>query len=373
MSGPGKRVLLVAGGGTGGHLMPALALAQTIREADSTIEPVLIGTARGVEREILPARDFRYHLLPSEPIYRRRWWRNARWPLVLLNLRRELRRLFASEQPLAVLGTGGYASAPVVWYGQRRGLPTALQEQNAFPGLATRWLAGSARHLYLGLPEARQHLRPGRGTLVFDTGNPVARPDFAIRGRARERFGLTGERPVVLVTGGSQGSLAINRTVARWLDREGGTGRAGGQEVDLLWVTGKTSHGEFVRYQAPPRVQVFDFLDPLAEAYAVAHVAVSRAGAVTVAELCVWGLPSILIPLPSAAADHQTRNAEAMARAGAAWFLPQVDLTVERFTARIGSLIGDREVRIEMSVAANERGRPTAAVDIATHVLSLLP
>ncbi len=361
-----SRVLFIAGGGTGGHLMPALALAQTVSELDSSVEPVLIGSRRGVEREILPTRDFRYYLLPSEPVYRRQWWRNGRWPLVLFRLRSRLAALFAEERPVAVLGTGGYASAPVVWYGQRLGLPTALQEQNAIPGLATKWLSPKARHLYLGLPESREYLRPGRNTLVFDTGNPVARPEFSIREAARARFGLDSETSTVLVAGGSQGSLAINRTVAAWLDR------GGGQGLNVLWITGRTTHPEFVHYHRPPGVQVFDFLDPMAEAYAVAHVAVCRAGAVTVAELCAWGLPSILIPLPTAAGNHQTRNAEAMARSGAAWFLPQADLTPERFGARVDSLVKDPETRIEMSVAANERGRPTASVDIARELLTLL-
>ena len=347
--------------------MPALALAQAVQALDANIEPVLIGSARGVERDILPSRDYRYHLLPSEPIYRRQWWRNARWPVLLLKLRRQLEALFDQEQPAVVVGTGGYASAPVIWFGQHRRIPTALQEQNAFPGLATRWFSRDASHVYLGIPEGRNHLRPGPNTLIHDTGNPVVPPDFSIRESARARFGLESDRATVLVTGGSQGAMAVNRTVAEWL--EGG----GGVDMNLLWVTGKLGFPELARFHNPPAVQVFDFLDPMAEAYAVANVVVGRAGALTLAELCAWGLPSILIPLPTAAADHQTRNAEAMARAGAAWFLPQSELTAAHLGARLESLVQDHEVRIEMSMAANERGRPAAASDIASHIVSLFP
>ncbi len=361
-----SRVLFVAGGGTGGHLMPALALAAAVRQLDPSVEPVLIGARRGVERDILPTKEFRHFLLPSEPLYRRQWWRNARWPVTAIQVWRQLGALFERERPVAVLGTGGYASAPVVWYAGRCGVPTALQEQNAIPGMTTRWFSRQARHIYLGLPEARAYLRLGPETMVFDTGNPVSPPDFTIRDAARVRFGIDGATPTVLVTGGSQGALAINRTVAEWLD--GG----GGQGMNLLWVTGKGTYRQFAARHHPPRVQVFDFLDPLAEAYSVANVVVSRAGAVTVAELCAWGLPSILVPLPSAAGDHQTRNAEAMARAGAAWFLPQRGLTADRFGSRLMSLVNDAEVRIEMSVAANQRGRPQASSDIARHVLALL-
>ncbi|MGH7676776.1 MAG: UDP-N-acetylglucosamine--N-acetylmuramyl-(pentapeptide) pyrophosphoryl-undecaprenol N-acetylglucosamine transferase, partial [Gemmatimonadales bacterium] len=133
--------VLLAGGGTGGHLMPALALAEALREARPDMEPVLVGAERGLDGQVLSQRPFRYHLLPLEPIYRRAWWRNARWPFVAWRAWRAVGRLLDAERPAIVIGTGGYAAGPVVWRAQRRGLPTALQEQNAFPGLTTRWLA----------------------------------------------------------------------------------------------------------------------------------------------------------------------------------------------------------------------------------------
>ena len=151
---------------------------------------MLIGAVRGVEARILPTRDFRYHLLSSEPIYRRTWWRNVRWPLIAGRLLREVAGVFETEQPAAVLGTGGYASAPVVWWAARQRIPTAVQEQNAYPGLATRLLSRRVRHVYLGLPEARSLLRFGPRTEVFDTGNPIVPPAPGIRAEALARFGL---------------------------------------------------------------------------------------------------------------------------------------------------------------------------------------
>jgi UDP-N-acetylglucosamine--N-acetylmuramyl-(pentapeptide) pyrophosphoryl-undecaprenol N-acetylglucosamine transferase len=358
--------VLIAGGGTGGHLMPALAIAEALRERAPGLEPVLVGAVRGVEAGLLPTRDFRYHLLPSEPIYRRTWWRNLRWPLIAGHLLREVGRVFSEEEPVAVLGTGGYASGPVVWWATRHGIPTAVQEQNAFPGLATRLLSRRVRHVYLGLPEARPLLRFGPHTVVFDTGNPITPPAPERRREALARFGLDGRRPVVLVTGGSQGALALNRAVAGWLDA------GGAADLDLIWVTGRGTYDEFATRRRPPAVQVIDFLDPMADGYSVADLVVSRAGMITVAELGAWGLPSVLVPLPTAAADHQTHNARVLAQAGAAALLPQAALTPARLGEVVGGLLADRVGREAMARHALARGRPRAAADIVSKLLTLV-
>ncbi|HEU4698054.1 MAG TPA: undecaprenyldiphospho-muramoylpentapeptide beta-N-acetylglucosaminyltransferase [Gemmatimonadales bacterium] len=360
-----KPVVLIAGGGTGGHLMPALAIAGALREAGQ-VEPVLVGAVRGVEARLLPTRDFRYHLLPAEPLYRRTWWKNARWPLVAGRLLAQVRRLFREERPVAVVGTGGYASAPVVWWATRKGIPTALQEQNAYPGLTTRLLSPKVDRIYLGIPEARAHLEPGRRTVVVDSGNPIVPPEPSRREVARLRWGFPVGKPVVLVTGGSQGALALNRVVSACLD-DGLT-----EAYSFLWVTGRGTHAQFAERHQPPAVQVVDFLDPMADGYAVADLVVGRAGAITVAELCAWGLPSILVPLPTAAADHQTHNARAMAAAGAAAFLAQGELTPARLAEALASLLDDPATRTRMAEAARDRGRPAAAGAIAADLLALI-
>ncbi|HEY8257983.1 MAG TPA: UDP-N-acetylglucosamine--N-acetylmuramyl-(pentapeptide) pyrophosphoryl-undecaprenol N-acetylglucosamine transferase [Gemmatimonadales bacterium] len=366
MKAEATRRILIAGGGTGGHLMPALAIAGAIREKAPGFEPVLVGAIRGVEARILPGRDFRYHLLPSEPIYRRTWWRNFRWPLVAGRLLHQLRELFERERPVAVLGTGGYASGPVVWWASRLGIPTAVQEQNAYPGVATRLLAKRVRHIYLGLPEARQLITIGPRTQVFDTGNPITPPTPERRPAALDLFGIDERRGVVLVTGGSQGALAINRAVAGWLDA-GGPG-----DVSLLWVTGRGTYDEFSKYHRPPAVRVVDFLDPMADGYAVADVVVSRAGMLTVAELCAWGLPSVLVPLPTAAADHQTHNARVLADAGATLMLLQSELTPASLANAITRLRSDTTLRTTMAERARARGRPAAADEIVIKLLTLV-
>jgi UDP-N-acetylglucosamine--N-acetylmuramyl-(pentapeptide) pyrophosphoryl-undecaprenol N-acetylglucosamine transferase len=373
------QTVLIAGGGTGGHLMPALAIATRLRERCPELEPVLVGAERGIEAQLLPKRDFRYHLLPVEPVYRRQWWKNVRWPLVAGRLFSRLSALFAAERPVGVVGTGGYASAPAVWFATRRGIPAAIQEQNAYPGLVTRLIARRVRHVYLGLPEARSRLTFGRATEVFDTGNPIPPPDPARREAALARFALTpaplpqggrgngGEgKPVLLITGGSQGALAINQTVATWLEAGGAHG------VTVLWATGRGSYAQFAHLHRPPAVQVFDFLDPIADAYAVADLVVARAGMMSGAELCAWGLPSVLIPLPTAADDHQRHNAEALAAAGASVVLLQRDLTSESFRQVVGGLLADAPRRRRMGQAARGRGKPAAADEIVSHLLTLL-
>ncbi len=299
--------VLIAGGGTGGHLMPALALAQALRDAGKGIEPVLVGAERGIEAQVLPRYPFRHHLLPMEPIYRRTWWNNVRWLLIAGRAWRAVGRVLEAEQPVIVIGTGGYAAGPVVWRAQLRGLPTVLQEQNAFPGLATRWLARRARQVHLGFPEARERLRVGPHTAVFALGNPIRVPE-------------PGRRDAALV------------------------------ELGLL----------------PSR------LDPMAPVYRAADLVIARAGAMTVAELCAWGKPSILVPLPTAAADHQTHNAAALAAAGAAIQLSEDRLTPYTLAQEVTALVGDRSRLESLGTLARGRGHPDAAREIVSKILTLI-
>jgi UDP-N-acetylglucosamine--N-acetylmuramyl-(pentapeptide) pyrophosphoryl-undecaprenol N-acetylglucosamine transferase len=358
--------VFIAGGGTGGHLMPALAIAEALRAKRPDIEPVLIGSQRGVESQLLPSRNFRYHLLPIEPIYRRQWWKNLRWPLVAWRVHRELRRIFAEERPALVVGTGGYASAPAVWFGARRGLPTALQEQNAWPGLATRRFAARVNDIYLGLPEAKEHLSFGRNTKCWDTGNPITPPDPALREQARARYGIAPDAKVLLVTGASQGAVVINRAIAGWLEA------GGARDWSVIWSTGRGSYEEFKGWHRPPQVHVSGFIDPMAEAYALADLAVARGGMMTGAELCAWGIPSVIIPLPTAAADHQTGNAIALEMAGAAIHLPQRDLSTLTLGRVLEELMTDEAKRKTMASRAKARGRPHAVDAIVSHLLTLL-
>lgn len=363
------KTVLFAGGGTGGHLMPALAIADAMVRLDPAVRPFFVGSRRGIEANVLPQRPWPYALLPLEPIRRRQWWKNVTLPFALARAVRQVHALVAEHRPLLVVGTGGYAAGPVVWAAGRRGVPGVLQEQNAFPGIATRRLAGHVRQIHLGFPEARAYLRPGARTEVFDSGNPIQPPPTprADRGAAKAKWGFDAGQPVVLVVGGSQGALPINAAVDVALGE--GLWPAG---AGLLWQSGSATYERFAARSDRHRVVVRSFIDPIADAYAAADLVVGRAGAMTIAELCAWGLPAILVPLPTAAAGHQLTNARALAGAGAAVLLEQSEATACALADRIRILLGNPAGLAELTRAALRRAHPDAADSIAAKALGIL-
>jgi len=344
--------------------MPALALARAA--ADAGHEPVLVGAERGIEAQILPSHPFRFSLLPLEPIYRRTWWRNLRWPLTLWRVWRAAVRLLDVERPALAIGTGGYAAGPALWFAHRRGIPIVVQEPDAYPGLTTRLLARKARQVHLGFPEARARLRLGADTEVFTLGNPITPPKSSDRGAAITSFGLDPARPTVFLFGGSQGARALNEALAAAI----ASGRLAG--VNVLWGTGTAQYERYASLARPGSVCVRGFFDPIAPAYAAADLVVSRAGAMTIAELCAWGKASVLIPLPTAAADHQTFNARALAAAGAAVMLPEGALSASSLADAITEVVGDRGRLASLADAALSRGHPDAAREIMSKILTLV-
>ena len=359
--------VVIAGGGTGGHLMPALAIADALRALHGDVEPVIVGAQRGVEAKLLPKRRYRFHLVQAEPLYRRQWWKNVKWPWLAFRLLRQCRAILDAERPAFVVGTGGYAAGPILFAALLRGIPVALQEQNAFPGMTTRLFARRARQIHLGFPEAQGYLKPGSRTTVYHLGNPITSPQASDRAIARDRLGIRADARVVLVVGGSQGARAINEAVASMIERN-----LWG-ETSVLWSVGSNLFESYRRYHHPPDRLVRPFWDPIAEAYAAADLVVARGGAMTTAELCAWGLPSVLIPLPTAAADHQTANARALDQAGVAIHLPESKLTPENLGGRIHYLLTDRDARMRMTAAARARGQPDAARQIAAELLKMAP
>jgi UDP-N-acetylglucosamine--N-acetylmuramyl-(pentapeptide) pyrophosphoryl-undecaprenol N-acetylglucosamine transferase len=373
--GPDDRwVAVFSGGGTGGHLYPALALSGALGERRPDVRPFFVGAERGIEARVLPERGVEHLLLPVEGF--RRGTVRANLP-VLRSLGRALTAVasaFRTLRPRLVVVTGGYAGGPAGLVAVFMGIRLVLQEQNSVPGVTTRALSLMAHQVHVAFPEAAAYLpRPARRK-VRVTGNPVQPPVEVDRAAAARRFGLDPERPVILVVGGSQGSRALNEAVLGAVTG----GLAGGASPEqLLWSTGPT-HLAGIRERLAglgerAGVRAVGYIDTMPEALALATLAVSRAGAMATSEFLAWGIPSVLVPLPTAAADHQRRNAEALARAGAAEVIDEAELDGRVLRERIAGLLGDAGALARMATAARSRGRPHAAAEIAAALDALLP
>jgi len=360
--------VIFAGGGTGGHLYPGLAIARALVKADPRVEPFFIGAQRGIERDVLPQVGFAFELLDLHPLYRSRPWENWKTIRGATSAWRRIAGEVRSEPPACVVGTGGYASGLALAYALAHDIPFVLQEQNTHPGITAKFFSRFARQVHLGFPEARRYLSASKKTEIFDSGNPIEPPpaDAFEKGPARTKWGFpaTGGA-VLLIYGGSQGSQAVNDVVARWIDQGLPPG------LFVIWATGKANHAALAHYESD-RIKVRAYIAPISDAYRAADFALSRAGAMATAELCAWGIPAIVVPLPTAAADHQTQNAKALAAAGAAEMIRQSDLNTQTLSQAVGSMLTDPGKLSRMKAKALERARPTAAADIAAHILRLV-
>ncbi|MBX7119905.1 MAG: UDP-N-acetylglucosamine--N-acetylmuramyl-(pentapeptide) pyrophosphoryl-undecaprenol N-acetylglucosamine transferase [Gemmatimonadaceae bacterium] len=361
------RTVVFTGGGTGGHLYPGIAIARALRALRPEVQPFFVGAQRGIERDVLPTTEFPHLLLDLHPLYRPRVWQNWRTLRGALASWGRLDAMARERRPVAVVGTGGYAAGLTSLWAWRRGLPLVQHIGDAIPGITARWSARLSTEAYLGYPEAERYLPHGRCT-YRDTGNPIEPPPDIrpARAEARAQWGFPASATVLLVFGGSQGARALNRVVAAWAERGLPEG------LCVLWATGKAQFDAY-KHLDRPDLRVFGYLAPIARAYATADLALVRGGMMGSSELCAWGVPMLVVPLPSAANDHQTANAKVLEAAGAARHLPERELTADRLSAELGALLGDPARLQAMRAAALTRGRPRAAAEIAAHIARLLP
>jgi len=360
--------LLFAGGGTGGHLYPGLAIARAVQALRPEVRPFFIGARRGIEPEVLPASGFPFALLDLHPLYRRAPWNNWRTAVGMVSAWRAIGRIVREERPALVVGTGGYAAVATLAYAAAHGLPLVEQTGDVLPSLTARTFSRWAREIYLSFPESAKHFVARSPDALVDTGAPIEPPPTPRPDRAAtlSKWGFPSDALVVLVYGGSQGAQAINHAVRDWV--KGGLP----PRVHLIWGTGRRAFDEFAGLEGT-RVRVRAFLSPIADAYACTDVAVTRAGTMTLAELMAWHIPAVLVPLPTAAADHQAINAAALDRAGAAIHVAQASLTPGKLSATLVGLLGDADRLASLRRAAAARARPNAAADIARRVIALLP
>lgn len=354
--------ILFAGGGTAGHVNPAIAVADLARSRDKDCEILFVGTRDGMESDFVPRRGYDIEYIKIHGFERRFELQNFKnfieLPLSIRNSKKIIKRF----KPDVVLGTGGYVSGPVVYAAARLKVPTVIHESNGFPGVTTRILARFADTVALGIDGAQEYIKK-HGKIVV-TGNPV-RPSILSTSafEARRKMGLD-DRPLILAFGGSLGARDFNAAVADWICREAERG-----EYRILMGTGKNNQYNSVMERIKsngldlekyPDIQVTEYIYDMDIALNAADLVVSRAGS-TISELTAVGKPAVLVPSPYVAGNHQMYNARAMEKAGAAVIVTEDKLSAESLGAAIDGILKDRETLLKMRASSEKLGIKNAA------------
>lgn len=379
--------VLISGGGTGGHIFPAIAIAQALRTIDPGIEILFVGAKGRLEMEKVPQAGFRIAALPIAGFHRRFTRKNLLFPVKLMVSLLRSRKIIRSFQPDIVVGVGGYASGPTLRMANRLRIPTLIQEQNSYPGVTNRLLGKKAKTICVAYEGMEAFFRKEKLVL---TGNPVRKnlTDYVNRRPdGLQHFGLQEDHKIVLILGGSGGAKSINQAVFTCLIR--GIEQQG---IRLIWQTGRfyydrvrfqlAEHGFFFREESPvpntarARGVILDsvikpFIDRIDFAYACADVVVTRSGAIAISELSVVGKPAILIPSPNVAGDHQTRNAMALVRKKAAILIPDHEANEKLFPTLIG-LLQNESLQQELKTQISSLAMPNAAEQIASEIIALI-
>lgn len=365
-----KRIIL-SGGGTGGHIYPAVAVAEALRRRfGEEVELLFVGAEGKMEMEKVPALGYRIVGLPIAGLQRRLEWRNLLVPFKVLRSIRQARNVIRSFGADVVVGFGGYASAPVLWAAQRMGVPTVIQEQNSYAGVTNKILARGACRICTAY-EGMERFFPKEKIVL--TGNPL-RGRFSKSGTPRaealDYFGFTPGRKVVLVVGGSLGTRSLNEMMKTWLLSLGG----GEVPVQVIWQTGKYYEREMQAFLAAHPVRGIwqgAFIERMDYAYAAADLVISRSGACTVSELCLVAKPVLFVPSPNVAEDHQTKNARALADKGAALLVPDAVCRTEAMPRAL-ELLADEEALRRMSRNIEALARPDAAERIVDEIVRVM-
>ena len=365
-----KRIIL-SGGGTGGHIYPAVAVAEALRRRfGEEVELLFVGAEGKMEMEKVPALGYRIVGLPIAGLQRRLEWRNLLVPFKVLRSIRQARNVIRSFGADVVVGFGGYASAPVLWAAQRMGVPTVIQEQNSYAGVTNKILARGACRICTAY-EGMERFFPKEKIVL--TGNPL-RGRFSKSGTPRaealDYFGFTPGRKVVLVVGGSLGTRSLNEMMKTWLLSLGG----GEAPVQVIWQTGKYYEREMQAFLAALPVRGIwqgAFIERMDYAYAAADLVISRSGACTVSELCLVAKPVLFVPSPNVAEDHQTKNARALADKGAALLVPDAVCRTEAMPRAL-ELLADEEALQRMSRNIEALARPDAAERIVDEIVRVM-
>ncbi len=360
--------VIVSGGGTGGHVYPAIAVADALRAMEPQTEILFVGALGKMEMEKVPMAGYRIEGLNIRGLQRRLTAANLKFPIRLIESLVRARSIIKEFRPDVVAGFGGYASGPTVYVASGMGIPTLLQEQNSYPGITNKLLARRAKTICVAYPGMEKFFPEEK---LHFTGNPVRKDLQKLDGRRDEalaHFGLDPQKRTLLIFGGSLGARTLNDAMraSHGLLKER-------NDIQVLWQMGKLYAEQYSVSETAglDNVRPVQFIDRMDLAYALADLVICRAGALTISELCLAKRPAILVPSPNVAEDHQTRNAESLVSKSAAVLVPDAD-AVPGALVKAMELIDDSETTKQLSESIGKLGKPDASDIIAAEISKLV-
>lgn len=360
-----KLKVILSGGGTGGHIYPAIAIANEIRKRYPDASILFVGAKDRMEMQKVPEAGYEIIGLWISGIQRKLTLSNLMFPLKLLSSLWKSRKIIKKFNPDVVIGTGGFASGPLLKMANASNIPAVLQEQNSFPGITNKWLAKGVNKICVAYDGMEQFFPKDK---IIKTGNPVRQDLLKTEGKKEQaivKYNLDPEKKTILIIGGSLGARRINQLIEQELDF------FNKKQVQVIWQCGKLYYSEYKKYTNQKNRQVHQFLDTMDLAYAAADVIISRAGASSVSELCIVAKPTVFIPSPNVAEDHQTKNAKAIVDKDGALLLKESELE-DKFQYTISELLESEELQTKLSKAIKELALPNATLDIVDTIEELI-
>lgn len=359
--------VIISGGGTGGHIFPALSIANELKQELPDVDILFVGALGKMEMERVPAAGYPIVGLPVMGLPRKASLKMFKFLWMLYQSMRKARKVIKDFKPDVAIGVGGFASGPVLKAAVKAGVPAVLQEQNSYAGVTNKLLSAKVRKICVAYPNMERYF-PAEKLAV--TGNPVRQNLLqpVEREKALKAYNLKGDMPVVFVVGGSLGARSLNESVMANLDY------IAENDVQVVWQTGKIYYREMLERlagQQPENLQAMEFLTDMDLAYKAADLVISRAGAGTISELCLLGKPSVLMPSPNVAEDHQTKNAMALVENHAAVMVKDAE-GPERLFKEAFSLVKDKERLTELAENAKKLAKPNATADIVKVILGVV-
>lgn len=356
---------ILSGGGTGGHIYPALAIANKLKERFPEAEFLFVGAQDKMEMQKIPQAGYKIEGLWIAGLQRNFSLSNLLFPIKVISSLLKARTIIKKFKPNVVIGTGGFASGPVLQMANLMNIPTVIQEQNSYPGITNKLLSKKANSICVAYENLERFFPKNK---IILTGNPVRQDILQIDAKQSEAisyFNLDANKKTVLILGGSLGSRRINQLIEKELSF------FTSNNLQVFWQCGTFYMQDYKRFSEIENVQVVSFIDRMDLIYAAADFIISRAGASSVSELCLVGKPTIFIPSPNVAEDHQTKNAQAVATKNGALIIKESDLD-EKFERQFNKLIHDEKLQLQLSENIKKLGKPNATNDIVNQIIKLI-